>query len=710
MGQRARVGRERDALNHHPLLTAPTPPAARLFLRTSLQARVTHGQPVTIVQEPESTEPITVAPSIATGPTGQLPGRYRGTAVFMVLWMMLALVTRGVLLIHARREVDFHPVPLLGVFLWGALFDLAAGLVAVLPVHVYLWVSPARWLASQAHRRLLLGFFYLALCILLFVAAAEWFFWEEFTSRFNFIAVDYLVYTTEVVGNIRESYPLELILVVIGIIAGLSLWGLKLLTSRLPSWAVFNPGVGVKPDTRQSRWLGGIAGLLLPLVFQAGLSNRMTPGFGNAINQELARNGPYAFFAAYWENELSFDRFYPTVPPQDALRVLRPLLQEAHTSYTSTSPEDITRQVQLPGPEHRWNVLQITVESLSAKYLGCFGNSRGLTPHLDRLAAEGIVFTNLYATGTRTVRGMEALSLSVPPTPGQSIVRRPNNAHLFSMGSVLAAKGYESSFIYSGFGYFDNMNAFFAANGYRVLDRAMVAKEDITYATVWGACDEDLYRWTLREADAAHSRGTPFHHFVMTTSNHRPFGFPDGRIDLPTGRRLSAVKYTDFAIGQLIAAARQRPWFTNTLFLIVGDHCASAAGKAALPVDGYHIPAILWNPSLIQPRQVGTLCSQIDLPPTVLGLMNWSYATRFFGRDILRLPPTEGRAFISTYQKLGYLKGNRLEVLDPIRRHQSYRQTLPDGDWEPVANDDAMLGEAIAYYESASYLFNHRQP
>ncbi len=668
------------------------------------------GEPVTILQETESTERIVAEPSTEVSPKRQQPGRYRGTAMFIGLWMALALITRVALLIQARRQVDFHPVPLVGVFFWGSLFDLAAGAFAALPLHLYLWTAPARWLAGQAHRRLLLGFFYLALCVLLFVSAAEWFFWDEFTSRFNFIAVDYLVYTTEVVGNIRESYPLGLILTAIGVAAGVSVWGLKHLTSRRAAWAVFSPGVGVKPDTRRSRWLGGLAGLLLPLVLEVGLSNRMTPDFGNAINQELARNGPYAFFAAYWENELSFDRFYPTVPPQDALRALRPLLKEPHTSHVLASPEDITRQVQLPGPEHRWNVLQVTVESLSAKYLGCFGSSRGLTPNLDRLAAEGIVFTNLYATGTRTVRGMEALSLSVPPTPGQSIVRRPNNGNLFSMGSVLAGKGYDTAFIYSGFGYFDNMNAFFAANGYRVLDRAMVAKEDITYATVWGACDEDLYRWTLREADAAHVKGKPFHHFVMTTSNHRPFGFPGGRIDLPPGHRLSAVKYTDYAIGQLIAAARQRPWFTNTLFVIVADHCASAAGKAALPVDGYHIPAIIWNPTLIQPRQVATLCSQIDLPPTVLGLMNWSYPTRFFGRDILRLPPSEGRAFISTYQKLGYLKGNRLEVLEPIRRHQGYRQTLPGGDWEPESDDGSMLSEAIAYYGSASYLFNHRQP
>ncbi len=631
------------------------------------------------------------------------PGRYAGTAVFLCLWMIIALVTRVLLLLQDRHHVDLHFTRLGGVFLWGTLFDLAAGVTAALPLHLYLCVASRRWLAGRVHRWLMLGYFFIALYVLFFVAAAEWFFWDEFNSRFNFIAVDYLVYTTEVIGNIRESYPLGSILTAIGLVTAVGVWGLAWLTSRRPGWAIVTPGSW--SESRRYRWLAGAAGLILPLAALVALTNRMTPDFGNAYNQELARNGAYAFFAAYRENELSFDRFYPTVPVEDALKTLRPLLSDEPSAFASTRLEDITRQIQAPGPERRWNIIQVTVESLSAKYLGCFGNPRGLTPNLDRLATEGIFFTNLYATGTRTVRGMEALSLSVPPTPGQSIVRRPHNDRLFSMGSVMAGRGYDTAFIYSGFGYFDNMNAFFAANGYRVLDRAMVKPQDITHATVWGACDEDLYRWTIREADNAYAQGRPFYHFVMTTSNHRPFGFPEGRIDLPPGKRLGAVKYTDYAIGRLLAEARQRPWFTNTLFLIVADHCASAAGKTALPVEGYAIPAFIWNPTLIPPRTIGTLCSQIDLPPTLLGLMNWNYPTRFYGRDILRLAPDQGRAFISTYQKLGYLKGDRLEVLEPIRRHQAFLLNRADGDWEPAESDETSRREAIAYYESASHLF-----
>ena len=145
---------------------------------------------------------------------------------------------------------------------------------------------------------------------------------------------------------------------------------------------------------------------------------------------------------------------------------------------------------------------------------------------------------------------MEALTLALPPTPGRSLIKRPRNENLFTLGSVFRSRGYDTAFIYGGFGYFDNMNYFFGNNGYRVIDRTSPGA-DITFANVWGACDEDLFRWTMREADASFAANKPFHFFVMTTSNHRPFTYPEGKIDLPSKEsgRSGAVKYSDFAIG-----------------------------------------------------------------------------------------------------------------------------------------------------------------
>jgi phosphoglycerol transferase MdoB-like AlkP superfamily enzyme len=275
---------------------------------------------------------------------------------------------------------------------------------------------------------------------------------------------------------------------------------------------------------------------------------------------------------------------------------------------------------------------------------------------------------------------------------------------------VFRAQGYDTAFLYGGYGYFDNMNTFFGGNGYRVVDRNSVAGTDITFANAWGACDEDLFRWTLREADAGAAAGRPFHYFVMTTSNHRPFTFPAGRIDLPskTAGRAGAVKYTDFAIGQFLREAAKRPWFKDTVFVIVADHCASSAGKAELPVQNYHIPLIIYSPGgHIAPGRIKTLTSQMDYAPTLLGLLNWSYPSRFFGHDVRKIEPDEAHALIGNYQKLGHLEKGELQVLGPQHDARTYHYEAATGALVPVAPSAYAEEETISFYQTASWLYRH---
>ena len=146
----------------------------------------------------------------------------------------------------------------------------------------------------------------------------------------------------------------------------------------------------------------------------------------------------------------------------------------------------------------------------------------------------------------------------------------------------------------------------------------------------------------------------------------------------------------------------------NIVFVIVADHCMRVAGKRELEVKKYHIPMIIWNPELIPPQRIDTLCSQIDLAPTLLGLMNWSYHSRFFGRDLLRPDAAKReRTFISNYQKLGYLERQRLAVLKPICQSQSYQLDLGSGDLAPTPAHTGFEDEATAYYEAASYFLAH---
>ena len=302
---------------------------------------------------------------------------------------------------------------------------------------------------------------------------------------------------------------------------------------------------------------------------------------------------------------------------------------------------------------------------------------------------------------------MEALSLALPPTPGQSIVRRPHNEELFSLGSVFEDDGYSAFFAYGGYALFDNLGPYFDANDYRVVDRSDIPSSRIEFENIWGVADEHLYDEVIDQIDRAKQQSPqkPLFIHVMTTSNHRPYTYPPGRIDIPSGSgRDGAVKYSDYAIGRFIEAARKKPWFDDTVFVLTADHGANARGTMRIPVDKYLIPVFVYSPKNVRPQRVDRLMSQIDIPPTLLGLLDFTYFSKFFGRDVLHSDPSTDRAFVANYQTLGYLAGDRMIVLHPGRKIDMLRMT-PQGPVPMSGVDLALAREAIAFYQGASYVF-----
>ena len=627
---------------------------------------------------------------------------FRSSALPFLPYALLFLAVAALTRIALALQAGLDKVPLTlwpGAFVRGTGFDLAvlAWLLAPMLAWAALW--PTRWRETRWQGSLRLAIFFLLAALLLFGALSEWVFWEEFETRFNFIAVDYLVYTHEVIGNIVESYPVVPLLAAVAALAALPAW---LLRSHIRAAGI--------PSTRPG-WRLAYAALAIALPWGSWhLADVDRMQFsGNAYANELAGNGLMTFVSAFRRNELDYPRFYATLPAAQADRVLADLGVERKPLTVALKPgadeDEAFNPQRVPFRRAPKNVVLISVESLSARFLGSFGNTQGLTPRLDALAKDGLLFTRLYATGTRTVRGLEALSLGTPPIPGQAIVRRPGNDHLATLGEILRRQGYETLFLYGGYGYFDNMNGYFAGNDYRVVDRTDFPKGSVGFENVWGVADEYLYDNSLAQLDRAHAAGKPFLAHIMTTSNHRPYTYPDGRIDIPSpGKREGAVKYTDYAIGHFIDQARGKPWFDDTLFVIVADHCASAAGKTKLPVAGYHVPLILYAPALLNPGRDDRLASQIDIPPTLLDVLGLPGDDHFFGQSVFEQGDDRRRAFISNYQELGYLKADRLVVLGPKKRIDTYAIDA-DGNATPAATDPRLRDEAVAYYQTAFKAF-----
>jgi len=530
---------------------------------------------------------------------------------------------------------------------------------------------------------------------IVFNGVSEYLFWYEFGVRYNFIAVDYLVYTNEVVGNIRESYPILPMTLAI------------LAATALIVWLLFRRDLAQTEALKGWRWKAAAAPAYLAACAAALWLLPFNTRFQDSPNvyvNELQANGLYKFYDAFVKNELDYKQFYLTLPESEAEAFV-------HGVYGSTG--DNLRTVTADGEEIRRNIVLITIESMSADYMERFGNTKRLTPTLDSLYERSLAFDRVYATGNRTVRGLEAVTLSLPPCPGQSIIKRPNNAGMHSTGALLRQKGYNVRYFYGGNSYFDNMETFFGGNGYDIVDQRQYAPEEITFANIWGVCDEDAFRKVIRTLNDDAATGKPFFAHIMTVSNHRPFTYPEGRISIPADAksRAGGVMYSDYALGQFFAEAARQPWFANTIFLVTADHCASSAGKTEIPLHKYHIPALIYAPGFVEPQNIGGIVSQIDLMPTLLSLLHMGYDSHFYGRSVFD-PDYVNRAFIATYQDLGYLEGDTFTILSPVRRVEQYR-VAPTAEnphnLEPLEGEDRVqIDRAISYYQT-SEAWNKRQ-
>ena len=592
-----------------------------------------------------------------------------------ILWAILLLATGYIFLFNDITDEYGGPLPRIvkGVMLF---FLICFSVKLFVPKIRKGWRTVCIFLVMMVY----------AACAIT-IALSEVVFWSEFGVRFNFIAVDYLVYTNEVVGNIVESYPMVPMVLGMLLISGGIVWlmvrGHDVRTSGVGSW----PRWGLSLVALAAcAFLGG-------LWLHWGYRNLQRE---NLYATELQENGCWDFLEAFMSNELEYKQFYSLLPEDEATALQRGFCHQ---------DEDGVRRITSETGVSKKNIVLITVESLSADFLTRYGSVDGITPNLDTLMERSLVFDNLFATGNRTVRGLEAVTLCIPPSSGESLVKRPDCSGFFSTGDVLRNQGYTTAFIYGGDSYFDNMGAFFSGCGYEIVDKKDYDKDAILFSNIWGTSDEDSYREAMKRFDNADG---PFFAHIMTISNHRPYTYPDGRIPGNPMTRKAAVQYTDYAIGQFLAEASGHPWFSETVFVILADHCASSAGKTSLPLDCYHIPALIYSPGFIEPRVVEKTCSQIDLMPTLFSLLGFSYDSRFYGQDILSDDFRE-RAFMATYQDLGFYADGILTVLSPVRRIQQFSVSRSDG-WEfseePMdVLDETVLKEAQAYYQTANLSF-----
>ncbi|KAB2919724.1 MAG: sulfatase-like hydrolase/transferase [Dechloromonas sp.] len=553
----------------------------------------------------------------------------------------------------------------------------------------------------------------IATLVLLEVSAPQ--FISEYDSRPNRLFIEYLKYPGEVFSMLWTGFRLQLL-------AGVSLTlAAAVATARLlrpwqrqaPTWPIWK------------LWLTWpLVILACALTIRSSFDHRpanpaMFALTGDPMVNTLILNSAWSVTHAVYgiSHEARSSEIYGQMSEADILaEVLAARQALGDTRPLVTNPEipTLLSQQATVRRERPLNLVIILQESLGATFVESLGGVP-VTPQLEKLKKEGWWFEQLYATGTRSIRGIEAVVTGFPPTPAQAVVKLQLAQRNFaSLASILEQHGYASEFIYGGESHFDNMRAFFTNNGFaRVTDQDDY--KNPVFSSSWGVSDEDLFAKTHERLSEKHKDGKPSFTLVFTSSNHAPFEFPDGRIDLyeqPKGTDNNAVKYADHAMGKFFEQAKASAYWQDTVFLIVADHDIRVRGDSLVPIERFHIPGLILGAD-IKPRQVKSVASQIDLAPTLLSLMGVDAEHPMIGRDLTREPAElPGRAMMQYEQHYAWMEGDQVVILRPEKapehaRYDKAKKHLQPA--EPPAMAKTLERRALAHSLLPAWLYREQR-
>jgi phosphoglycerol transferase MdoB-like AlkP superfamily enzyme len=579
------------------------------------------------------------------------------------------------------------------ILLQGLRFDIVLMGIVLGPA-----LLAAPWLSGRNTGATLLRVYLVAVTVfVVFVELSTIPFIDQYDARPNYLYVEYLKYPREVFATLMASYGLLLVTVTIAALGS--------------GWLVWRASRDVAQKATQCRrsWALLITPFLLILVLMMVRStldhravNPSTAAFStDSMVNQLPLNSPYSLLYAIYEQHRDSAGGTVNYGKLDDSEVLRTVVEHAGLtsavdlqSHAPTMHTQIaTRQVKRP-----LNLVIILEESLGAEFVGSLGG-KNLTPELDKLAVEGIWFEQLYATGTRSVRGIEAVISGFPPTSKRSVVKlAETQENFFTIADLLQDQGYQTSFLYGGEAQFDNMRRFFLDNGFQVtVDQNDY--ENPQFLGSWGVSDEDLFR---RAHQYFSARGDqPFFSLVFTSSNHEPFDIPAGKVTKepgPESGRYTAVKYADYALGRFFEQARSSDYFDNTVFLVVPDHNSRVKGAQLIPIERFHIPGVILG-GTIEPRRIPGISSQVDLLPTLLSLIGVTGRLPAIGHDLTTAEYYQGagRAQMQFNDIQAWMEPGKVVVLQPDLPIKSFLYA-PGGRLSPDTEpDQAQMERALAH-------------
>jgi len=626
---------------------------------------------------------------------------WSGVARFALASLVLLGASRiALVLVHSQRVRAEHGV--WPVLLGGARIDLSlVALLAVAPALLAPWLAgPQR--IGRAYARAQGAYFALAFLLIAFLEAATPAFIAEYDLRPNRLFFEYLGSPRELFATLWSAYRIALLASLAA--AAAAIWLARALFRARPTRAL-------------AWWLRAPASALAlglcVLAARSGLQHRpINPASvafcDDPLLNSLALNSLYGVGHALYrlKDESDSGDVYGRMPVAEMNARVRaasglvgePLDPERPSAHRQSPTRNRTRPLHL---------VLLVEESLGARYVGALGGA-GLTPELDALADESWWFERMHATGTRSARGLEAISAGFPPSPARAVLKLDRaQGGFFTLASLLREFGYHARFVYGGEGQFDNMQGFFLANGFHeAIDGGDF--EQPRFVGSWGVSDEDVFERVHRELLADGDR--PSFTLAFSVSNHTPYDYPSGRIDPGAGSAATqenAIRYADWALGDFFRKARTAPYWEHTLFAVIADHDSRVYGAQLVPLERFHIPALILGPDVPVQRDA-RLASQIDVAPTLLSLLGIDCVHPMIGRDLTRLAPDEpGRAILQYDDNHAYWRGDEVVIHQP---HRAALQFRTDGvRLEPVKLDAELARTALAHALWASWAYREQR-
>jgi phosphoglycerol transferase MdoB-like AlkP superfamily enzyme len=566
-------------------------------------------------------------------------------------------VLRASLIIRNNDLISEIPnAELINAFLIGIRFDLIITSYILIPLAIGLLLPNG--LSKRIIASLWLNFTF-AIC--LFLGVVELDFYYEFHNRLNSIAFQYLKEDPTTVSNmIWNGFPVVRYLFLWLFFVVIFWYGIKIISVLTSLTKSKSANFDSKPARFVARLSATLIILFVFIIGSRGGTIRSGPPlrWGDAFHStylfanHLALNGTYTFIKALQNesNTVKGKKWLKSLPKQEALDITRDMiLTNSDTLLKSNTNKVLRLHHPKTSAVHSKikNIVVILMESFSSKYIGAFGNNDNITPEFDKLTKDGLLFENFFSNGTHTHQGMFATFSCFPNLPGfEYLMQQPQGGHAFSGLPVLLKKEkFNDVYIYNGDFSWDNQKGFFRNQGLT----HFVGRHDYINPkfqdSTWGVSDEDMFSRAVEELDKIDSE-QPFFAMIQTLSNHTPYALPKQLPFEPISHlgeqseHLTAMKYSDWALGQFFKSIKNKPFYNETLFVILGDHGFGVAPQISdIDLLRFHVPLLLIAPGITQEygERISTVATQVDVVPTSLGLLGKPFTHQCWGRDILAL-------------------------------------------------------------------------